>query len=532
MSFMPIQRPLIRLSYRLADSARYQGVKRFFYTLLEDPSSRIRPYYDICMIALVLTSVSLLVYDTYADVGRFGNLFEHAVVGVFIVEYLLRFWIASDNHRIIIAHYERAAFVGEAFRAWPALKEILQHKWRYIRSPFAIIDLLAILPTYRPVRMLRLFLLFRLLKLFRYANSFAGFGQVLKEKRFELLTLSVFLAFLIFSAASALVIFEVDNPDSRINSFLDGIYWAVITVSTVGYGDIVPATPEGRLVTFLLILAGLGTFSFFASIIVSGFSERLPELRLRQVNAELERHGGHTILCGFGRVGQDLAAALERDGTRFVVVDSEEERYRLARRKGYYALLGRAEREDVLDVLQVVRAERILCLTGDDVINVSISLGARHRNPGILIIARANQPENVTKLKRAGADHTVTPFESVGRIAAQYIGQPVAFEALREVLSLKQGISVDAVRVNEGSFLLHKRVRELDWAGHKLILFGVVGDPQGRSIAAPTCFDLGAQRFFFNPAPELPLRPNDLIILFGHDYSLAHFKEWLAKASL
>ncbi len=529
---MSIKRPLVRLSYFLAESDHYQRVKRGLRWVLEDPNSRIRLYFDSFMIILVLVSVSMLVYDTYGTTGRFGEWFERAVVTLFIVEYLLRLWIYSDNHRVIIEHFERADFVNEPFRMWPALREVLARKWAYVTSFYAIVDLLAIIPTYRPARMLRLFLLFRLLKLFRYANSLAGFGRVLMEKRFELMALSVFLAFIIFSAASALVIFEVENPDSGINSFWDGIYWALITVSTVGYGDIVPATPEGRLVAIMLILAGLGTFSFLASIIVTAFSEQLPELQIRQVYGELERRGGHTIVCGFGRVGQEVAESLARDDERFVVVDPREEHYRLARRRGYQAVKGSAESEEMLDALHVETADRILCLTGDDVVNVYITVSARHRNPDIDIVARANHPENVVKLERAGANHTVSPFDSIGSLAVQYIGQPVAFDAVLEVMTIGQGAGVDAIRVSDQSALVGRRVGDLELESHKLILFGVVSEREDiddhlvyRTAGIPRA------RFVFNPGARFVLTLNDVLVVFGHELSVAHFRRWLAELS-
>jgi len=526
---MSISHRVVALSYRLADSDRYQGAKHFCYGLLVDPNSRTRPFFDLSMILLVLSSVTLLVYGTYEDTGRFGQLFEILVFTLLVIEYLLRLWVHSDNHRIIIDHFERAELVDEPFRLWPAIREAFAKKWAYVRSPLAIIDLLAIIPFYRPVRLLRLFLLFRLFKLFRYANSFSGFAQVLIEKRFELMALSIFLAILVFSAASVLVIFEVDNPDSKINGFFDGIYWALVTVSTVGYGDIVPATPEGRFVALLLILAGLGVFSFLASIIVSAFSEQLPELRRRQVAGELERRGGHTIVCGFGRVGLDVAIALARDGTRVVIADPDEERCRLAKRHGFLALQGNAEQEEMLESLQVQLARRILCLTGDDVVNVYITVSARSRNPHIEIVARANQPENLSKLERAGANRTVAPFSSVGQLAAQYIGQPVAFDAMADVMNVSEGISVDAVRVSPDSRLVARTIGEVDFREHRLQLFGVLSEREG--VPDPVCrsYVFSAQRFFFNPGSECRLEPEDLLILFGHEANLAHFKEWLIQ---
>ncbi len=527
---MTLSRLMVRLSYGLADSPRYARAKKLTYTLLEDPDSRIRPYFDLFMIALVLSSVSVLVYETYENLGAFGYLFESMVVTLFIIEYLMRFWICSDAHRIVIAHFERAQFVNEEFRAWPALREILASKWAYVRSPLAIIDLLAIIPSYRPLRMLRLFLLFRLFKLFRYSSSFSGFGQVLKEKRFELLSLSTFLAFIVFGAASSLVIFEVDNPDSRINGIFDGIYWALVTVSTVGYGDIVPASAEGRLVALLLILAGLGTFSFFASIIVSGFSERLPDLRRRQVYAELERRGGHTILCGYGRVGQEIADSLAADGVRFVVVERDEAQFNLARRNGVLSLLGDADKDELLDTLHIASASRILCLTGDDVTNVYIVVSARYRNPGIEIIARANSSENVTKLRRAGADRVVTLHESVSRLAAQYVGQPVAFEAIAEVLRLSPGVGVDAIHVGSDNRLIGRTIGDLRLDDHKLILFGVLSDREAAPAGVRHSYPIRSKRFLFKPAPTYTLEQDDMVLVFGHHLSVSHFKKAVARS--
>ncbi len=527
--FKPNARLLVRLSYLLGDSQRYQRVKQTAWRLLEDPDSRTRPFFDVFMIVLVLASVSLLVYQTYGETGQWANWFEVAVVVAFICEYLARFWVCCDSHRIIIEHFERAEFINVAFQPGPALVEILGRKWAYVRSPLAIIDLLAIIPTYRPVRMLRLFVLFRLFKLFRYARSLSGFSRVLVEKRFELMALSVFLAFLVFGAGSALVIFEVENPDSEINSFFDGIYWAMVTVSTLGYGDIVPATPEGRLVAMLLIVAGLGTFSFLASIIVSAFSEHLPELRLQQVSGELERGGGHTIICGYGRVGQEVASALSNDGTRLAIIDSDEEHYRQARQEGYLAVHGHAEQEQMLETLHVDSAKRILCLTGDDVINVYITVSARYHNADIEIISRANQQENVTKLKQAGADRTVAPFETAGYLAAQYLGQPLAFDAISEVLTVGEGVGIDAIRVSSDSHLADRPIGTLNLPDYKLILFGVVSARGGESSHAPHAYTLGEQQFFFNPRPEFVLEHNDLIMVFGHDLSVSHFKEWVAE---
>ncbi|RTZ80341.1 MAG: potassium channel protein, partial [Gammaproteobacteria bacterium] len=180
---MSLSDRIVRLAYELEESPRYRRVKQAAYDLLENPHSPIRPYFDIFMMLLVLTSVFFLLYSVKHHLGQWAGTFENVVVTLFILEYLGRLWVYDSIHGHIIEEYEKAELINEPFRLRHALVEILRSKWAYVTTPMAIIDLLAILPSYRPLRILRLFLLFRLFKLFRYAQNIQEFGSVLKEKR-------------------------------------------------------------------------------------------------------------------------------------------------------------------------------------------------------------------------------------------------------------------------------------------------------------------------------------------------------------
>ncbi|KRT56501.1 potassium channel family protein [endosymbiont of Ridgeia piscesae] len=530
---MGISHTLIRLSYALEGSARYRRAKHFFYDLLENPLAPVRPYFDIFMILLVLLSVWLLIYEVRHDLGLIDDVVERIAVTVFILEYLLRFWIYNDSHAIILKHYERAEFVNERFRLWPALREILARKWDYMSQPLAVIDLLAIIPSYRPLRFLRIFLLFRLFKLFRYTRSISGFVKVLSEKRTELLTLLIFMAFITFTAATAFFFFEFESSGLQFNSFVDSLYWAVVTMSTVGYGDITPQTIEGRVITLVLIISGLGVIAFFTSIIVSGFGEKMHEVRSLRVYSEVERKRVGIILCGFGRVGEVVAQRLAEEKNPFVVVDTRESAIHLAKQRGYLAVQGNAEDSQLLANLGVERwVERLLCLTGNDVINVYITLSARQMNRQIEIISRANHRENITKLMRAGATHTVAPYEVAGLIAAEYVGQPVAFEAIYGMLSGEREVGVDAVRIHPGTKLVGCRLGEVDFQQSKLIAFGVVRDGSAPPEGQTHLFELGGRVFHFNPKHDFELAAGDLLLLFGHEYSIAHFRDALERGGL
>jgi voltage-gated potassium channel len=514
-------------------SIRYMGLKRGVYDLLENPRASIRPYFDIFMILLVLTTVWMLIYDVKHDLGGFADLFEMIAVGIFITEYLLRFWIFNDSHKVIIERYERAEFINQPFQLWPALRRAIVEKLRYMIQPLAIIDLLAIIPSYRPLRFLRIFLLFRLFKLFRYTRSISEFVKVLSEKRIELVTLFIFMAFITFTAATAIFFFEADQQDAQIGGFFDSVYWALVTMSTVGYGDITPHTTEGRVITLVLIIAGLGVISFFTSIIVSAFGEKIDEIRAHRIYSEVERKRIDTLICGFGRVGQVVAERMAGDKRSFIVVDPLEENVKIAKKRGYLGVVGDGEDTELLSSLGIEkRVKRLLCLTADDVVNVYITLSAKQLNPDIEIISRANQRDNISKLYRAGADYCVAPNQVFGLIAAEYAGQPVAFEAIYGLLTGQSPEGIEALRIKAESGLVGRRMDSIDFRQRKLTPFGVIRDERSNVVQGHDYYELQGRDFFFNPKADFTLKENDLLVLLGHEYSVVHFRDCLERGIL
>lgn len=528
---MPLAQLLVRLAYRQQESARYGRLKGFFHKLLTDPRSHRRMLFDSFMILLVLVSVMLLIYEVRHPLGGWADIFEVFVVAVFVSEYLLRLWLFNDSHKILIEHWEKSELMGLPFRPAPALWAIVRRKLAFVTTPMAIIDLLAILPSYRPLRFLRLFLLFRLLKLFRYTRSLNAFGQVLVEKRFELMTLSLFVGSVVMIATVAIYLFEAEAPDSKVLTLMDALYWAVITVTTVGYGDIVPVTPEGRVVAMVLVFAGIGVISFATSIVVMAFHEKMRELRDNRVFAAVERQTDSTLVCGYGRIGQVVAERLAAAGEDFVIVDKNPEAVELARKAGYLAVAGDSTDGALLTNLGLGRqARRILCLTHDDVSNVYITLTARQASPDILIISRANKAETVRKLTQAGASHVVRPYEVVARMASEFIGQPVAFDALYDVVTRAAGVHLESLAIHTGDWLEKQRVGEIDFTAQHLLLFGVIRPHASPAVAGHARYDLSGRHFYFNPGPDLLLRPGDILMLIGYQASLSHFRHLASRS--
>jgi voltage-gated potassium channel len=288
----------------------------------------------------------------------------------------------------------------------------------------------------------------------------------------------------------------------------------------------VPQTTEGRIVAMVLVFAGIAVISFATSIIVMAFHEKMGELRDNRVFANVERLSGVTIVCGYGRIGQVVAARLAAGREPFVVVDRNAEAVDMAHRHGYLAVAGDATTNTLLANLGLGRqATRILCLTHDDVSNVYITLTARQVSRDTLIISRANKAETARKLTQAGANHVVHPYEVVGHMAAEFIGQPVAFDALYDVITRARGIHLEPVRVSPGSWLDARGIGDIDFAGQHLMLFGVIRPHASPPVDGHIRYPLRDAHFYFNPKPELHLHAHDLLMLIGHEASLFQFKE-------
>lgn len=215
------------------------------------------------------------------------------------------------------------------------------------------------------------------------------------------------------------------------------------------------------------------------------------------------------------------------------MVDPLEANVRLAKQRGYLAVVGDAEDNELLLNLGIDnRIRRLLCLTGNDVVNVYITLTVRQFNPAVEIISRANHRENVTKLYRAGASHCVAPNEVVGLIAAEYAGQPVAFEAVYGLLTGASSNRMEALRIKRDSPMDGRRMGELDFKGRRLIPFGVLREGECEIVAGAVGLNLQERCFYFNPNGDFVLRAEDLLVLFGHEYSVVHLRDSLEGGKL
>ena len=525
-----VSRFIISIAYFLKTSTRYQRTKLFFYNLLENPDDRRRANFDIFMSCIVLFSIFLLIHEVDTVYDDLDRLIEHTIVVIFIIEYLLRGWIYNHSHIIILEYYENSQYLNKPFHLGKMLRMILTKKIEYLLSPLALIDLLAILASYRPLSIFRFFLIFRLFKLFRYFNSLKLFSEILSSKRFELSTLAIFLGFVVSIGSTAFYLFEKPAHNLQVQQLFDALYFTVVTVTSVGYGDITPQTTGGRLVAMTLILSGLGVFSFLTSIMVSAFNDKIQDMRENRTYTEIKRRKNFVIICGFGRVGEHIAEHLAKDQKGFVVIDIDEENVIKAKRLGYLVILADASKNNVLKLAGINHgANAVLCTTGDDVVNVYITLTSRHLNPEIRIISRANKQDNVKKLYQAGANDVIQPFEIAGMVAAEYVGQPVAFEAIFGILRKEKQFIMDTIEVLPKSCAENISIGDVNFLSRKLVLIGVISS-NPLHIQHKNRYQISHQHFYFNPEQFFKLQAGDLLVLLGRDVSMNYFRSQIKQS--
>ena len=504
---------IIKFAFFLHGSLTYKNIKQLFSNFLNNPDYEYKKYFDVFMISLIIVSITILVYEVKHKVPYWMDFFDiYIVTIIFTMEYLARLWVYNDWHSLVVKEYGESQFLNRKFSLWKPTKIALNGKVEYLFSPTAIIDLLAILPAYRPLRVLRIFVLFRVFKLLRYTKSINQFLSVLSSKKFELFTLLFLLLFITITAGIAIYVFE-QNKNEEIKSLFDAIYWALITISTVGYGDISPVTPEGRVVSMVIIITGIAMISFVTSVIVSAFSEKLSELKENRTIEEINKNEEFMIICGYGQMTRMFLKYYAPEyNRRYIVIENDKEKVEEAIKEGYRAIHEDASRHDVIAKFNTDYAKiTLLALTGSDIANIYITLNAKALSAKIRVITRASTDKIAKKCKLAGADSVVMPTLIANRMLFSAITQPVMYKAIYAILTGQHLAQLDEVNLIYHRKLVGKKLNELNFKEHKLLCIGLQVGISGE--------------FIFNPPMRLHLREEDILLIMGRKVSIEHFKK-------
>jgi len=219
-------------------------------------------------------------------------------------------------------------------------------------------------------------------------------------------------------------------------SLLDALYMLVITLSTVGFKESHELSDAGRVLTMLLIISGVGTAVYavgaFGEIIVEG--QLIGYRRRRRMQKKIRDMKDHYIICGFGRVGHQVAAELKAENIPYLIIDPKEETAIELEPQGVPYLVGNASANGMLQKAGAEKARGLIACADSDEENVFVTLSARALNKDLYIVARASGRDTEEKLKIAGANRTISPYFISGRRMAALATRPVASDFLDMVM--------------------------------------------------------------------------------------------------
>lgn len=287
-------------------------------------------------------------------------------------------------------------------------------------------------------------------------------------------------------------------------SLFDSLYFTVITLTTIGYGDMVPRTAGGKLFTMVFALGGVFTLFYLAAdfirALISGeVRTLLGKQRMERTLAELK---DHLIVCGYGRMGRLVCQEFAAQGIKFVVIDRDEEALEDFAVPHGVALEGDATSDDVLRSAGVERARALVAVTPSDADNLYITMSARLLNDRLFIVARAESENAHGKLERAGANRVVSPYVIGGSRVAQAVLRPTVVDFIDLATRTEHfDLQIEETRLAAHSRLVGRTLRDSQVREQFGIMVVAIKKPSGHMV--------------YNPPGEAQLEAGDILIALG-----------------
>lgn len=301
----------------------------------------------------------------------------------------------------------------------------------------------------------------------------------------------------------------------------ESVYMTLITVTTVGFGEVRPLSPAGQRFTILLILFGLFTAGYAATAVVGYVFEGqiVRTVKERRLLRQLRRLKNHYIVCGAGDVGREAVRELQRSGARFVVVDRDPESSELSRDESVPMVIGDAVSDEVLLEAGVERAAGLISALPQDEQNVFVALTARQHNPELVIVAQAAEESTISKLQKAGADRVISPKRIAGRRMASVMLRPSVVSFL-EVMVQSSGVAmrIEEVTIEATSLLVGKNLREAGIGSRTgAIIVGISNRFSGARMNAAAGSTLSTET----------LREDDVLIALGNEGQIQRLRDFV-----
>ena len=300
-------------------------------------------------------------------------------------------------------------------------------------------------------------------------------------------------------------------------SLVDSAYQTVTTVSTVGFGETREFDDSAKWFSIVLMVFGVAAALFtLGAVFQDQLDERLQRFGRKRMDRRIETLRNHAIVCGYGRVGRQVASSLRALEQPAVVIDMDDELCATATNDGLLTINGDSTEDETLKLAGIDRAGTLIVSLGDDAAAISTVLSARVLNPELRIVARANAASTEAKLLRAGCDRIVNPLQQGARRMVAFAQQPAVADFLDVV-------------VHDGS--LEYRLEELEVPADSVLAGTTLGDAhlRGRTGAQVLAMREGDGEFQSNPASEAVLTPGVTLIVIGTGDQLKALNELIGN---
>lgn len=330
-------------------------------------------------------------------------------------------------------------------------------------------------------------------------------------RRFVLVGLAIVVALAI--GAAGYMVIDGFTP-------LEAFYMAVMTMTTVGYGEVRPLSDAARifnsfymLLSVCMLLLALGVVT--QTVLESQFETILGKRRLRKM---IEKLQNHYIVCGFGRVGRGAAAELRDAGVQLVIIDRNEEKVERAIKAGYLAFLADSTRDETFREAGIGKAKGLIAALATDADNLFAVISAKTMNPNLRVVARAGEEEAESKLRRVGADAVFAPYTMTGTRLAQALLRPHVHQFLDfATMSLGLDVRIEQLEVSASSELVGRSLADARLRSELKVIVLAIRRADGGML--------------FNPAAETVIAGRDYLIVMGEAEPLRRLEQRVAGAA-
>lgn len=300
-------------------------------------------------------------------------------------------------------------------------------------------------------------------------------------------------------------------------TFLDSLYMTIITMTTVGFGEIHPLNEHEKIFTIFLILISIVVYAYsvtaLSEYLVNG--NLLQLLKLRKVQQKIQKLNNHTIVCGYGRNGKQAVIKLQNFNMPCVVIEKDKELIEQLERDNILYVEGDATQDESIQKAAVHHAKSLITALASDADNLFVVLSARQMNKNMIIISRASNESSINKLKIAGANNIIMPDKIGGMHMASLVVTPDLVEFVDKLAMLdKSSTNLEEIAVNGlPAEYLNKTIRDLDL--------------RNRTGCSVIGFKTPTHEYIVNPESETVLTTDSNLIVLGRPNQIKKLRETL-----